>query len=848
MNSARAPLEKLLGELAGPGASRDDILDLFLQYIDELGMQPYQAQEEAFLELFSGKHVILNTPTGSGKSLVALALHFLAMAENKVSFYAAPTKALVNEKFFALCDAFGARNVGLLTGDASINSRAGLICCTMEILSNMALRSDDLAADCAVLDEFHYYGDEQRGIAWQIPLITLSQTQFLLMSATLGDTSEIGRRLREFSGREVAVVSNDLRPVPLQFEYRETPVHQTIEDLLQVGEAPIYLVNFTQRDCAEQAQNLTSVNICSREEKKAIAAELAGERFTTPYGKEFLRFVRNGIGVHHAGLLPRYRRVVERLAQAGLVKVISGTDTLGVGVNIPIRTVLLRQLYKYDGHKSALLSARQFHQIAGRAGRKGFDEHGRVVVQAPEWLIENRRIKAKIAANTNLKKKLSLKKPPPRAVAWDRARFEKLLASPPEPLEPRFEVSFGMVLNLLAGEGGTSAGGYRRLLELISRSHASQREKKYQRRRAAIVFRALTGAGILKVEPGAGGATVEIADELQDDFSLNHSLSLYLVETLELLDPDSEVLALDMLSLVEAVIDSPKVILRRQLDKLKGELLARLKAEGVEYQERMEALDKLEHPKPNAEFIYDTFNAFAEQHPWLSGENIRPKSIAREMYEDMSDFNDYVRQYKLERSEGVLLRYLGQAYKTAVQNVPEQQWNDDFIDILAYLYGVVGRTDSSLLDEWELLVAGPAERGRPQAGPGREPPQRVFDRRAFAARARNELHVLLKCLADRDYRSAARAVGLAQEDKLSAAEIEKQMEAYFEEHAAIDTTPRARQARNTILIQESDSCWSARQKIIDPEGDEDWTIYCRIDLDQARDPAEPLIELERIGL
>ncbi len=843
-------MEKLLAGLASgetqPG--RDEILNLFLGYVDQLGMRLYATQEEAVLELLSGKHVILNTPTGSGKSLVALALHFLAMAEHKTSFYTAPTKALVNEKFFALCDAFGAENVGLLTGDASVNPEAGLICCTMEILSNMALRADDVEADHVVLDEFHYYGDRERGVAWQIPLITLRDTQFLLMSATLGDTSGIEQRLREFSGREVSAVRDDQRPVPLEFEYRETPIHETIEDLLQADEAPIYLVNFTQRDCAEQAQNLTSVKICSREEKKAIAAELAGERFTTPYGKEFQRFVRNGIGIHHAGLLPRYRRVVERLAQAGLIKVISGTDTLGVGVNIPIRTVLLRQLYKFDGQKSAILSARQFHQIAGRAGRKGFDDHGRVVVQAPEWAIENRRIKAKIADNPNLKKKLSLKKPPPRAIPWDRGRFEKLLASPPEPLQPHFDVTHGMMLNLLQREDGLPGGGYRRLIELIARSHSSAGEKKYQRRRAAILFRALTAAGIVEVEHAAGGATVRVARELQEEFSLNHTLSLYLVATLDLLDPDSVTLALDMSTLVEAILENPKVILRRQVDKLKGELVARLKAEGVEYEKRMEELEKVDYPKPKAEFIYDSFNAFAELHPWVGGENIRPKSIAREMYEGMLDFNDYVREYRLERSEGVLLRYLGQVYKAAVQSVPEPLWNEDFEDILAYLHGVVRRTDSSLLEEWELLVAAPKESHGPQAVTRERPRQEGFDPRAFAARARNELHVLLKCLADRDYHAAVAAIRQGEESNWSAEQIEEQMAAYFEQHAEIEITPRARQTRNTILIQESKHTWSARQKIVDPEGDEDWTIYCRIDLNTGRDEAEPLVELERIGI
>ena len=458
----RAPLAELLaafGDGEGGDADRDEILSLFLDYVADLGLEPYPAQEEAILELLSWKHVILNTPTGSGKSLVAVALHFQAMAEGRVSYYTAPTKALVNEKFFALCDAFGADSVGLLTGDASVNRDAPIICCTAEILSNMALREDDLEVDYVVMDEFHFYGDPERGAAWQIPLIAMKDTVFLLMSATLGDTEEIVRRLSGFSGRDVAVVMGGERPVPLEFEYRDTPLHETIEDLLEAGEAPIYLVNFTQKACAEQAQNLMSINVCSREEKRRIADELEGERFETPYGKEFQRFVRHGLGVHHGGLLPKYRRIVERLAQTGLIKVISGTDTLGVGVNIPIRTVVIRQLYKFDGEKTAILTARQFHQIAGRAGRKGFDDKGRIVVQAPEWFIENKKIDQKIRKNPNLKKKLVRKGPPRGSLPWDAGTFERLVAAPPEPLEQQLDVSLGMLINLLQSGVDRRGGG-----------------------------------------------------------------------------------------------------------------------------------------------------------------------------------------------------------------------------------------------------------------------------------------------------------------------------------------------------------------------------------------------------
>jgi len=852
----RSDIPPLLALLEGLGASdgepsRDDLLAAFLTHVAGLGLELYPAQEEAILELLDWQHVILSTPTGSGKSLVAQALHFQAMAEDRVSFYTAPTKALVNEKFFDLCDAFGPQNVGLLTGDAAVNREAPIVCCTAEVLANMALGEDELGIDYVVMDEFHYYGDRDRGSAWQIPLITMRETLFLLMSATLGDTTDIERRLRELTDREVATVGGSERPVPLRFDYKETVLHETIDELVQSGEAPVYLVNFTQRACAEQAQNLMSINVTTRDEKQAIGRELEGVVFDTPYGKEFQRFVRHGIGVHHAGLLPRYRRVVERLSQQGLIKVISGTDTLGVGVNIPIRTVVLSRLYKFDGEKTGIITAREFHQIAGRAGRKGFDDHGNVVVQAPEWVIENKKIDAKVLKSPHLKKKLVKKKTPPHAVAWDEQTFERLVSARPEPLTPRFEVTHGMLINLLRAAPDRPGGGYRRLLELIGRSHGSDGEKRRARTRASQLFRSLRRAGIVELVPRGGGrgAVARVRDELQDDFSLNHTLSLYLVEALEMLDPEAETFALDVLTLVESILEDPMAVLLRQVDRLKGELVARLKAEGVPYEERMEELEKVEHPKPNAEFVYQSFDAFAEFHPWIGGENIRPKSVAREMFERMADFNDYVEHYGLHRSEGVLLRYLSQAYKTALQNVPETYWDETFADVLAFLHGVVRRTDSSLLEEWETLLAGPARRPAAEepARPSR-PPSVADDPRAFRARVRSELHVLLGALSRRDCQAACALVRRTERHAWTPEAFEQALASYFEEHAAIDITPRARLAHNTTIREDGKRVWRCSQKIIDPEGDEDWGLECVVDLSEPRDETGPLIELVRIGV
>src|SRR5262249_36699538 len=366
----------------------------------------------------------------------------------------------------------------------------------------------------------------------------------------------------------------------------------------------------------------------------------------------------------HAGLLPKYRRLVERLAQRGQLKIISGTDTLGVGVNIPIRTVLFTKLCKFDGEKTAILTVRDFQQIAGRAGRKGFDDRGTVVAQAPEHVIENLRLEAKAGSDPAKRRKLVKKKPPDKGyVHWDAKTFDRLVTSPPEPLVSRFRVSHGMLLSVLS----RGRGGCRAMARLIRASHERRAQQRLLGRTAIQMFESLKAAGI--VEVASDGDLVVNAD-LQEDFSLNHALSLYLLHAIELLDRESETYALDLLTLVESILENPDLVLMRQLDKLKTEKLAELKAAGVEYDERMAELEKLEYPKPNAGFIYDTFNAFAREHPWIQEDNIRPKSIARDMIEQFLSFAEYIKEYGLERGEGVLLRYLSDVYKTLVQSVP----------------------------------------------------------------------------------------------------------------------------------------------------------------------------------
>src|SRR6516165_5728419 len=662
----------------------DAVFDAFAGWAKRRGLALYPHQEDALIEIVSGANVILSTPTGSGKSLVAAGAHFAALADGRRTFYTAPIKALVSEKFFDLCAAFGPAEVGMMTGDASVNPEAPIICCTAEVLASIALR-DGAAADVGlvVMDEFHFYADPERGWAWQVPLIELPQAQFLLMSATLGDVSRFKADLTRRTGRPTAVIASTERPVPLVFSYSVEPLHETLGELLSTGQAPVYVVHFTQAAALEQAQALMSVNVCSRAEKDAIADLIGDFRFSAGFGKTLSRLVRHGIGVHHAGMLPRYRRLVETLTQAGLLKVICGTDTLGVGINVPIRTVLFTALSKFDGSKTRLLQAREFHQIAGRAGRAGFDVSGRVVVQAPEHVVENERALSKAGDDPKARRKVIRKKPPEGFVSWGKPTFERLVSADPEPLTSSFKVTHAMVLNVIARPGDAFAA-MRHLLTDNHEDRAAQRRHIHQ---AIAIYRALLAGGVVERldEADEQGRRWRLTVDLQDDFALNQPLSPLALAAIGLLDPDSPGYALDAVSVIESTLDDPRELLAAQLYKARGEAVAQMKADGIEYEERMELLEDVTYPMPLADLLSVAYDTYRRGHPWVADHELSPKSVARDMYVRAMTFTEYIGLYGLSRAEGLVLRYLAGAYKALRQTVPEEARTEELTDLIEWL-------------------------------------------------------------------------------------------------------------------------------------------------------------------
>ncbi|WKE50068.1 DUF3516 domain-containing protein [Corynebacterium tuberculostearicum] len=835
-------LSQLLPDLTEVPESLVDeaIWDTFTSWTTGRGINLYPAQEEASLGILAGDNVILATPTGSGKSMVANAAHFIALARGQRSFYTAPIKALVSEKFFALCDIFGAENVGMMTGDATVNGNAPIIAATAEIVANIALRDGAEAnIDQVVMDEFHYYSEPDRGWAWQVPLLELSKAQFLLMSATLGDTQWLEEDLTRRTGRATNLVAGSTRPVPLDFSYVFSAVHETIEELLADKKAPIYVVHFSQREAAERAQALTSLSgIITKDEKEAIAQEIGGFRFTTAFGKDLSKLLRKGIGIHHAGMLPKYRRLVERLAQKGLLKVICGTDTLGVGINVPIRTVLMTGLAKFDGQRQRILKSREFHQIAGRAGRAGYDTEGTVVVEAPEHEIENAKERRRIGDDPKRLKKLKKKSAREGEVSWSEKTFARLTEAEPEQLTSQFRVSNSMLLNVLARHGN----GYDHMRHLLRDNHDNRSKQNKDILTALDLFRGLVDSGVVqKSTKGLDiyGRPYHLVRELPRDFALNQPLGPFALAALSLLDPEAETYNLDVISVFEAILDDPRQVLIAQQKQRRGEEIAALKADGVDYTDRMNIVEDITWPKPLEELLEQAYDTFAETNAWVKEFELRPKSVVRDMLENAMTFSDLVATYGLARSEGVILRYLTDAWRTLKQSIPDEYNTPELEDIVVWLGELIRQVDSSLVDEWAQMAGedSPIDQDtvdRELAFGVEDPTALTANRRAFTIMVRNYMFRLVQLFA------------LEKEDRLAelldyldeVPDFGAILDDYFDEYDDIDSGPEARGPEFFRLGDTDSRAWSVRQIIKDPDGDHAYQFVATVDLDASDEAGE----------
>ena len=816
----------------------DEIYERFFTWVEDVkGVKPWPHQEEAIMDLLAGDHVILNTPTGSGKSLVALGMHFAALCTGRRSYYTAPIKALVSEKFFDLVEVFGRENVGMITGDTHINADAPIICCTAEILANQALREGRHAdVGCVAMDEFHYYGDPERGWAWQVPLLTLPDTQFLLMSATLGNVDAIADKLEDMTDTDVDIIADAPRPVPLTYEYTLDPLEKTVELAFGKGETPIYVVHFSQDAALETANALASTGVSSKEQRAAIAEAIKGTKFTTAFGKILQRLLRTGIGIHHAGMLPRYRRLVEQLAQQGLLPVICGTDTLGVGINVPIHSVVLTALTKFDGTKMRKLRAREFHQIAGRAGRMGFDTEGLVIAEAPEFEIENAKALAKAGNDPKKLKKIKRKKAPEGFVTWNENTFDKLIDAAPETLLPHMKITHSMVLNEVE-QGGDARY---RIDRLIDDSAQTPEQKERLHARADEIFQTLFDTNVIETEDrDDGGKDYFMTVDMPDDFALDQPLSPFLLAALELLDPESDTYALDVISMVEATLEDPKQVLRAQERQARDEAMIRMKEDGLDYDERMDRLQEITYPKPLEDMLQAAFDEYRHDVPWANDYWLSPKSVVRDMVETASDFTGYIARYNIARSEGTLLRYLSDAYRALARTVPQEKRDEQLDDIISWLRVVVRSIDSSLVDEWEHAGTDTdaSEAAANLAAPGAKQAV-VEDRRGLTVLVRNAMFRRVQLM---DLDKPDELGALDKDWGYGVHEWEDTLDDYYDEHEYVNIDAKARSGELFILDESkenSEHAWKVRQIIDDSDGDHDWAITGTVDLDATQSSGE----------
>ena len=869
-----------------PWLTSEKAYERFIDWVAARGIDLWPHQEDALFALAAGSNVILGTPTGSGKSLVALGMMFMAMASGQRAYYTAPIKALVSEKFFYLVDILGRDNVGMITGDSHINTGAPIICCTAEILANQALREgEDTDVGCVAMDEFHFFSDPDRGWAWQVPLLTLPHAQFLLMSATLGDMTAIGQTLNRTTGRDLELIADAPRPIPLSYEYVKTALEGTVELALRQGDSPLYIVHFSQDAALQSARSLASYGVASKEQREAIKEAIKGGRFTTAFGKTLKHLISSGVGLHHAGMLPRYRLLVEKLAQQGLLPVICGTDTLGVGINVPIHTVLLTGLTKFDGRKQRRLRSREFHQIAGRAGRSGFDTEGVVIAEAPEFEIENHKAELKAMGDPKKMKRLKKKKPPEGFVTWNEATFTHLIESEPEMLKPRLRITHSVVLAEVE-QGGDA---WARVLELIEASLQTPEEKAKLKLRAAEIFATLIDAGVVVREacgteadadngigsdktvslteapknidalraldataneddgaddndgrplgdtnaatghPLDGPAAYYLTVDLPEDFALDQPLSPFLLAALELLDPESPTYTLDLISMVEATLEDPKQILRAQERRARDAAMSAMKAEGVDFEERLDRLEDVSYPKPLEDMLEVAFAKYCAQVPWANDYELSPKSVLRDMLETGCDFKSYIAQYKIARCEGILLRYLTEAYRSLDRTVPVERGTEELDDIVSWLGLVVRSVDSSLVDEWENAGAAPG------AAPLKRTDEVVADRRGMTLMVRNALFQRVR-LAALD--KAAELGALDEDWGFGEFRWGRVLDAFYGAHEDLLTDADARSAA-FLEIDDSDELsehvWHVHQIFHDSDGDHDFGIMADVDLDATQD-------------
>ncbi len=379
--------------------------DLELAFVDRFlwsrGLEPYAVQEQAIAQIIAGKSVLVTVPTGTGKTVMAKAGIYAAFERGRTAVYTTPLRALTEEKYRELCDDFGAGNVGMATGDFKINREAPIQVEVAEILWNRIVSDKNVSpADVVIMDEGHYFNDQERGYVWEQSIIGLDpRSQLVVLSATVGHPERFCHWVELTRRQPMGLVESRERRVPLVHEFREEFLIETVKDLAHRGDVPAIVFVFGRELCFEVARLIKSARRFTTDEERARIEKLCDETLL-PAGvaKELKPLLAHGIGIHHAGILPRYKQLVEQLTLERLVKFVVCTETIAAGINLPARTVVFPSLRKYIQKQPRLVTAAEYHQMSGRAGRPQFDDKGLAITLAPEDVVSDLRKELKDSA------------------------------------------------------------------------------------------------------------------------------------------------------------------------------------------------------------------------------------------------------------------------------------------------------------------------------------------------------------------------------------------------------------------------------------------------------------------
>jgi len=452
--------------------SRDDLAS---EYLDQLLFEPYPLQEEALLSWFTTEQgILICAPTGTGKTLIAEAALFEALSTGKQAYYTTPLIALTEQKFQEVQAAavrwgFREEDVGLVTGNRKVNPEATVLVVVAEILLNRLLHNDAIDfsnVSAVVMDEFHSFNDPERGIVWELSLGLLPKSvRLMLLSATVGNTAEFRIWLNKAHGRRLELVQGTERNVPLRFHWIEDQLlNEQVERMAsgddETRKTPMLLFCFNRDECWRVAEELKGKALLIDGQQKQLDEEVKKHDWSQGAGPKLKTLLLRGVGVHHAGLLPKYKRIVEGLFQRKLLSVCTCTETLAAGINLPARSVLVNTLLKGPPGRKKLIDPSSAHQMFGRAGRPQFDTEGYVFALSHEDDVRIHRAKLKleqIPEDTRdpilMKKRKKMKKKLPKRRTtvqyWNESQFERLIAAPPGDLASQGQLPWRLLAYLL---------------------------------------------------------------------------------------------------------------------------------------------------------------------------------------------------------------------------------------------------------------------------------------------------------------------------------------------------------------------------------------------------------------